>query len=103
MNRKFKIQHIWFNNEDANVTLSGQILEDVLYFDTKLVIKMSRLNSVINLWQKETGLEASEYLCRYEFGFLTEYQMSFPEEAQVWLDFEELIGDQKDFLKKIVA
>jgi hypothetical protein len=103
MTRNFKIQHIWFNNQDADVTISGMMHEDVLYYETKLVIKMSRLNAVINLLQKETGLDVSEFLCRYEFGFVTEYQISFPEEVQYYLSLNELLGNQEDLLKKIVA
>lgn len=103
MTRNFKIQHIWFNNKDADVTISGMMHEDVLLYETKLVIKMSRLNAVINLLQKETGLEVSEFLCRYEFGFVTEYQISFPEEVQCYLSLNELLGNQEDLLKKIVA
>lgn len=103
MNKTFKIQHIWFNNQDSDVTISGLMQEDVLFYETKLVIKMSRLNGVINLLQKETGLEVSEFLCRYEFGFITEYQISFPEELQQYLCLNELLGNQKDLLKKIVA
>ena len=103
MTRNFKIQHIWFNNQDADVTISGMMHEDVLFYETKLVIKMSRLNAVINLLQKESGLEVSEFLCRYEFGYVTEYQISFPEEVQIYLGLNELLGDQEDLLKKIVA
>ena len=32
MNKKFAIQHIWFNNHDADVTLSGLIQDDVLVY-----------------------------------------------------------------------
>ena len=103
MTRNFKIQHIWFNNQDADVTISGMMQEDVLFYETKLVIKMSRLNAVINLIQKETELEVSEFLCRYEFGFITEYQISFPEYAQCYISLTELLGNQEDLLKKIVA
>ena len=103
MTRNFKIQHIWFNNQDADVTISGMMHEDVLFYETKLVIKMSRLNAVINLLQKETGLEVSEFLCRYEFGFVTEYQISFPEEVQCYLSLNQLLGNQEDLLKRIVA
>lgn len=103
MTRNFKIQHIWFNNQDADVTISGMMHEDVLFYETKLVIKMSRLNAVINLLQKESGLEVSEFLCRYEFGYVTEYQISFPEEVQIYLGLNELLGNQEDLLKKIVA
>jgi hypothetical protein len=103
MNKTFKIQHIWFNNQDTDVTISGLMQDDVLFYETKLVIKMSRLNGVINRLQKSTGLEVSEFMCRYEFGFLTEYQISFPEEVQQSLDLEELLGDQEGLFKKIVA
>ncbi len=103
MTRNFKIQHIWFNNQDADVTISGMMHEDVLFYETKLVIKMSRLNAVINLLQKESGLEVSEFMCRYEFGYVTEYQISFPEELQIYLSLNELLGNQEDLLKKIVA
>ncbi|MFM8595641.1 MAG: hypothetical protein ACKOBN_00950 [Flavobacteriales bacterium] len=103
MTRNFKIQHIWFNDQDADVTISGMMQEDVLFYETKLLIKMSRLNAVINLIQKETGLEVSEFLCRYEFGFITEYQISLPEYAQCYLSLNELLGNQEDLLKKIVA
>lgn len=103
MTRKFKIQHIWFNNQDSDVTISGLMLDDVLCYETKLVIKMSRLNGIINLLQKETGLEVSEYMCRFEFGFITEYQISFPDEVQQNVCLSELLGDQQDLVKKIVA
>jgi hypothetical protein len=102
MTRNFRIQHIWFNNQDSDVTVSGFMQDDVLYYETKLIIKMTRLNGVINLLQKEIGIEVSDYLCRYEFGFITEYQISFPEEYQKYLCLNELFGEE-DLLKKIVA
>jgi hypothetical protein len=77
--------------------------DDVLFYETKLVIKMSRLNGVISNLQKATGLEVSDFMCRYEFGFITEYQISFPEELQEALSIDELLGDQEGVLKKIVA
>jgi hypothetical protein len=103
MNKTFKIQHIWFNNQDSDVSISGLMQDDVLFYETKLVIKMSRLNGVISNLQKATGLEVSDFMCRYEFGFITEYQISFPEELQEALSIDELLGDQESVLKKIVA
>ena len=60
MNKRFAIQHIWFNNQDAEVTLVGRMQDDVLTYESKLLIKMSELNGVISKLQKTAGIEASE-------------------------------------------
>ncbi len=103
MNKKFAIQHIWFNNHDADVTLSGLIQDDVLVYETKLVIKMCALNGVVSKIQKAADIEVSEYMCRFEFGFITEYEISFPAEVQCYLPLEEVIGADQKMVRKIVA
>lgn len=103
MKKRFAIQHIWFNNQDAEVTLVGRIREDMLSYDTKLVVKMSQLNGIISKLQKEAAIEASDYMCRFELGFITEYEISFPQQVQRYLDLEEILGTNQNLLKKIVA
>jgi hypothetical protein len=60
MNKKFAIQHIWFNNQDVEVTLVGLMQDDILVYESKLVIKMSQLNGVVSKLQKTAGIEVSE-------------------------------------------
>lgn len=103
MNKRFAIQHIWFNNQDAEVTLVGRMQDDVLTYESKLLIKMSELNGVISKLQKTAGIEASEYMCRYELGFVTEYEISFPESTQCYLNLDEILGAHQGIVKKIVA
>lgn len=103
MNKKIVIQHIWFNNQDADVTIVGRMQDDVLTYETKLVIKMSQLNAVISKIQKVASIEASDYMCRFEFGFVTEYEISFPEHVQRALPLDEILGDNTQLVKRIVA
>lgn len=103
MKKKIAIQHIWFNNQDADVTLVGLVKDDMLHYETKLVIKMSQLNAVITKIQKAADIEASDYMCRFEFGFITEYEISFPEAVQRYIALEEVLGESERLVKKIVA
>ena len=103
MNKRFAIQHIWFNNQDAEVTLVGRMQDDVLTYESKLLIKMSELNGVISKLQKTAGIEASEYMCRYELGFITEYEIKFPTTVQCFLDLQEIIGADQHLVRRIVA
>jgi hypothetical protein len=103
MNKTFAIQHIWFNNQDAEVTLVGRMQDDVLFYESKLVIRMSQLNGLVSKLQKTLGIEVSDYMCRFELGFITEYEIKFPESAQVFLDLQEIIGLGKEAVRKIVA
>lgn len=103
MKKQFVIQHIWFNNQDAAVTLAGRMKEDVLTYESKLVIRMARLNAVISEIQKQAGIEVSEYMCRFELGFITEYEISFPQAVQVELDLEAILGLDQQLVKRIVA
>jgi len=103
MNKTFAIQHIWFNNQDAEVTLVGRMQDDVLFYESKLVIRMSQLNGLVSKLQKILGIEVSDYMCRFELGFITEYEIKFPESAQVFLDLQEIIGLGKEAVRKIVA
>lgn len=103
MKKRFVIQHIWFNNHDADVTVEGLIKEDLLSYESKLIFKMSRLNAVISAWQKQSQLDASEFLCRYELGFITEYEINFPNSVHYELDMEEILGQESDLVKRIVA
>lgn len=103
MKKRFIIQHIWFNNQDADVTIVGLMQEDVLAYESKLVIKMSRLNSVISAWQRQTNQEASDYMCRFELGFVTEYEICFPSSVQCALDLSEFLDQGQSWLKQIVA
>lgn len=103
MNKTFAIQHIWFNNQDAEVTLVGRMQDDVLFYESKLVIRMSQLNGLVSKIQKTLGIEVSDYMCRFELGFITEYEIKFPESAQVFLDLQEIIGLGKEAVRKIVA
>ena len=103
MNKTFAIQHIWFNNQDAEVTLVGRMQDDVLFYESKLVIRMSQLNGLVAKLQKTLGIEVSDYMCRFELGFITEYEIKFPESAQVFLDLQEIIGLGKEAVRKIVA
>ena len=103
MNKKIAIQHIWFNNQDADVTLVGLVKDDMLYYETKLVIKMSQLNAVISKIQRAADIEASDFMCRFEFGFITEYEISFPEAVQCYIALEEVTGGSERLVKKIVA
>lgn len=103
MKKSFVIQHIWFNNQDAAVTIAGLMKEDVLTYESKLVIKMSRLNAVISAIQKAVSIDASDYMCRFEFGFITEYEMSFPDGAQAELELELILGQEQELIKRIVA
>ena len=65
MNKRFAIQHIWFNNQDPEVTLVGRIQDDTLTYESKLIIKMSQLNGVISKIQQAASIEASDYMCRF--------------------------------------
>ena len=103
MNKRFAIQHIWFNNQDTEVTLVGQIQDDTLTYESKLIIKMSQLNGVISKIQQAASIEASDYMCRFELGFITEYEISFPESAQPFIDVNEVLGAQQNLVRKIVA
>jgi hypothetical protein len=64
---------------------------------------MSELNGVISKLQKLAGIEASEYMCRYELGFITEYEISFPERTQCYLNLDDILGTNQSLVKKIVA
>jgi hypothetical protein len=64
---------------------------------------MSELNGVISKLQKLAGIEASEYMCRYELGFITEYEISFPESTQCYLNLDDILGTNQSLVKKIVA
>ena len=103
MNKRFAIQHIWFNNQDAEVTLVGRMQDDVLTYESKLLIKMSELNGVISKLQKTAGIEVSEYMCRFELGFITEYEIKFPTSVQCFLDLQEIIGADQNLVRRIVA
>ena len=103
MNKKFAIQHIWFNNQDPEVTLVGRIQDDILTYESKLIIKMSQLNGIISKIQQAASIEASDYMCRFELGFITEYEISFPESAQQFIDVNEVLGAQQNLVRKIVA
>ncbi len=103
MNKRFAIQHIWFNNQDPEVTLVGRIQDDTLTYESKLIIKMSQLNGVISKIQRAASIEASDYMCRFELGFITEYEISFPESAQSFIDVIEVLGAQQNLVRKIVA
>jgi len=103
MNKKFAIQHIWFNNQDAEVTIGGQMKDDVLVYETKLVVKMSALNGIVSKLQQAADIEVSEYMCRFEFGFITEYEISFPISVQQYLDLDAILGSEQKVLRKIVA
>ena len=103
MNKKFAIQHIWFNNQDAEVTLVGQMQDDTLVYETKLVIKMAQLNGVVSKIQKTAGIEVSDYMCRFELGFITEYEIKFPTAIQCFLDLQEIIGADQHLVRRIVA
>ena len=103
MNKKFEIQHIWFNNQDAEVTLVGQMQDDTLVYETKLVIKMAQLNGVVSKIQKTAGIEVSDYMCRFELGFITEYEIKFPTAVQCFLDLQEIIGTDQHLVRRIVA
>jgi len=103
MNKRFAIQHIWFNNQDPEVTLVGRIQDDTLTYESKLIIKMSQLNGVISKIQQAASIEASDYMCRFELGFITEYEISFPESAQPFIDVIEVLGAQQNLVRKIVA
>jgi hypothetical protein len=103
MNKRFAIQHIWFNNQDPEVTLVGRIQDDTLTYESKLIIKMSQLNGIISKIQQAASIEASDYMCRFELGFITEYEISFPERAQQFIDVNEVLGAQQSLVRKIVA
>jgi hypothetical protein len=103
MNKKFAIQHIWFNNQDAEVTLAGLMHDTGLTYESKLVIKMSALNGVISKLQKVAGIEVSEYMCRFELGFITEYEIKLPVAVQSYLDLDDIVGADQKMVKKIVA
>jgi len=103
MNKKFAIQHIWFNNQDAEVTLVGRMQDDTLVYETKLVIKMAQLNGVVSKIQKTAGIEVSDYMCRFELGFITEYEIKFPTAIQCFLDLQEIIGADQHLDRRIVA
>ena len=103
MNKKFAIQHIWFNNQDAEVTLVGRMQEDTLVYETKLVIKMAQLNGVVSKIQKTAGIEVSDYMCRFELGFITEYEIKFPTAVQCFLDLQEIVGADQHLVRRIVA
>jgi hypothetical protein len=103
MNKKFAIQHIWFNNQDAEVTLVGQMQDDTLVYETKLVIKMAQLNGVVSKIQKTAGIEVSDYMCRFELGFITEYEIKFPTAVQCFLDLQEIVGADQHLVRRIVA
>jgi hypothetical protein len=103
MNKKFAIQHIWFNNQDAEVTLVGRMQDDTLVYETKLVIKMAQLNGVVSKIQKTAGIEVSDYMCRFELGFITEYEIKFPTAIQCFLDLQEIIGADQHLVRRIVA
>lgn len=103
MKKRFAIQHIWFNNQDPEVTLVGRIQDDTLTYESKLIIKMSQLNGVISKIQQAASIEASDYMCRFELGFITEYEISFPESAQLFIDVNEVLGAQQNLVRKIVA
>jgi hypothetical protein len=77
--------------------------DDVLFYESKLVIRMSQLNGLVAKLQKTLGIEVSDYMCRFELGFITEYEIKFPESAQVFLDLQEIIGLGKEAVRKIVA
>jgi len=77
--------------------------DDVLFYESKLVIRMSQLNGLVSKLQKTLGIEVSDYMCRFELGFITEYEIKFPESAQVFLDLQEIIGLGKEAVRKIVA
>ncbi len=103
MNKKFAIQHIWFNNQDAEVTLVGRMQDDTLVYETKLVIKMAQLNGVVSKIQKTAGIEVSDYMCRFELGFITEYEIKFPTAIQCFLDLQEIIVADQHLVRRIVA
>jgi hypothetical protein len=103
MNKKFAIQHIWFNNQDAEVTLAGRMQDDILVYETKLVIKMAQLNGVVSKLQKIAGIEVSEYMCRFELGFITEYEIKFPTNVQCFLDLQDIVGADQNLVRRIVA
>jgi len=103
MNKKFAIQHIWFNNQDAEVTLVGRMQDDILVYETKLVIKMAQLNGVVSKLQKTAGIEVSEYMCRFELGFITEYEIKFPTSVQWFLDLQDIVGADQNLVRRIVA
>lgn len=103
MNKKFAIQHIWFNNQDTEVTLAGLMQDDTLIYETKLVIKMAQLNGVVSKLQKIAGIEVSEYMCRFELGFITEYEIKFPTSVQCFLELQDIIGTNQNLLRRIVA
>ena len=42
-------------------------------------------------------------MCRYELGFITEYEISFPESTQCYLNLDEILGAHQGIVKKIVA
>lgn len=103
MKKKIAIQRIWFNNQDAEVMLAGIVQEEVLTYETKLEIKMSQLNAVISKIQKTADIEASDYMRRYEFGFITEYEINFPKNVLCFISMEEILGVGSESVKKIVA
>jgi hypothetical protein len=103
MNKKFAIQHIWFNNQDAEVTLAGRMQDDILVYETKLVIKMAQLNGIVSKLQKIVGIEVSEYMCRFELGFITEYEIKFPTDVQCFLDLQDIVGADQQLVRRIVA
>ncbi|MEN9422270.1 MAG: hypothetical protein RI948_1704 [Bacteroidota bacterium] len=103
MNKKFAIQHIWFNNQDAEVTLAGRMQDDILVYETKLVIKMAQLNGIVSKLQKIVGIEVSEYMCRFELGFITEYEIKFPTDVQYFLDLQDIVGADQQLVRRIVA
>lgn len=103
MNKKFAIQHIWFNNQDAEVTLVGLMQDDILVYESKLVIKMAQLNGVVSKLQKTAGIEVSEYMCRFELGFITEYEIKFPKGVQHFMYLQDIIGADQNLVRRIVA
>jgi hypothetical protein len=64
---------------------------------------MSQLNGIISKIQQAASIEASNYMCRFELGFITEYEISFPESAQQFIDVNEVLGAQQNLVRKIVA
>jgi hypothetical protein len=42
-------------------------------------------------------------MCRFDLGFITEYEIKFPVSAQCYLDLEEIIGADQNLVRRIVA
>ncbi|MEN9699575.1 MAG: hypothetical protein RLZZ301_773 [Bacteroidota bacterium] len=103
MEKQFEIQHIWFNNNEANAVIVGNMKEEYLSYETKISLPMERLNHVINLLQRQNELEILDYMRRYEFGFVTEYQLSLGEDLNRVLGLHEMIGSFQNKVRKIVA